>query len=132
MIRSYLEEKLFPRFSASSLKYIDIGPGWYELVSDLHDDLVEIDPDYLLFQVKEKFGTLRFYAELSQEMYDSASDSEKSSSEIMQKFEKIIGEYEHGSSFICEECSHYGRLTGGPWLKTLCRKCESQEDITDE
>jgi hypothetical protein len=41
-----------------------VEPGWYRLIVELDAALAEIEPDYVLHQVKEKFGGLRVYFEL--------------------------------------------------------------------
>lgn len=35
-----------------------VGPGWQALLAKLHRDLLEVDPNYGVLQVKEKFGGL--------------------------------------------------------------------------
>jgi hypothetical protein len=40
---------------------IDIDDGWIPIVDRLDKALAEINPDYEIHQVKEKFGGLRFY-----------------------------------------------------------------------
>lgn len=62
-------------------------------------------------QVKEKFGTLRFYM-------SSSND----------KIEKLIDEAERKSAITCEECGEPGVLRGGGWLKTLCDKHATEKD----
>jgi hypothetical protein len=42
-------------------RWISCASGWYPLVIELDQRLSEIYPDYELHQVKEKFGTLRYY-----------------------------------------------------------------------
>lgn len=42
-------------------RWISCASGWYPLVIELDQKLAEIAPDYTLHQVKEKFGTLRYY-----------------------------------------------------------------------
>lgn len=42
-------------------RWISCSKGWYPLVIELDKKLAEILPDYELHQVKEKFGTLRYY-----------------------------------------------------------------------
>ena len=34
---------------------------WEDIVVKLDNDLAKIDPDYKILQVKQKFGSLRFY-----------------------------------------------------------------------
>jgi hypothetical protein len=46
----------------STYQSLDIGPGWLPVIERLHADLLKIDPNYVVAQVKEKFGGLRFYA----------------------------------------------------------------------
>lgn len=54
-------------------------------------------------QVKEKFGTLRFY-------YRGGDDTIAG---LVQMAEAISGK-------TCERCGQTGRVRGGHWLKTLC------------
>lgn len=42
-------------------RWISCGKGWYPMLIELDEKLAEIYPDYQIHQVKEKFGTLRFY-----------------------------------------------------------------------
>lgn len=42
-------------------KTIACDPGWYELIAKCHLELVKMDPDYQIAQIKEKWGTLRYY-----------------------------------------------------------------------
>jgi hypothetical protein len=42
-------------------RWISCASGWYPLIIELDKKLAEIFPDYELHQVKEKFGTLRYY-----------------------------------------------------------------------
>lgn len=42
-------------------RWISCGPGWYALLVKLDEDLSALVPDYEVHQVKEKYGTLRFY-----------------------------------------------------------------------
>ena len=37
----------------------DVRPGWHGLLMDLHTRLVEVDPEYRISGLKEKFGELR-------------------------------------------------------------------------
>ena len=42
-------------------RWISCNRGWYPLIIELDQKLAEIEPEYTLHQVKEKFGTLRYY-----------------------------------------------------------------------
>lgn len=55
------------------------GIGWLRIIVDLDRKLAEIDPDYTIEQVKEKFGGLRYYfdsKEHQEEMYQLVKEAE--------------------------------------------------------
>lgn len=49
------------RIEDSSLQVLDIPEEWEDIVIDCHEQLIKIDPDYTIIQIKEKFGGLRYY-----------------------------------------------------------------------
>lgn len=54
---------------------VECGEGWYKLILDCHNELLALDPDYKILQIKEKFNNLRYYItttnkECQKEMYD--------------------------------------------------------------
>lgn len=69
--------------------------GWHQLIVSLDIELSKIDSNYTVVQIKEKFGTLRYYI---------ASDATERK---LRKMHKIIQRYEYLSSKTCEK-------TGGP------------------
>jgi len=80
-----------------------VGPGWTSLVENLIDDLLRVGWDGNVFQVKEKFGTLRFYiGKGSDEMF------------------KLIDDAERDSKTTCEVCGVPGKLRIDGWMKVLC------------
>lgn len=87
------------------------GNGWFEIVWDLSNKLEamilalpeEARGPYSASQVKEKFGTLRFY--MSSET-DEMSDA--------------IREAEEQSAVTCETCGNPGTSGGSEWLRTAC------------
>lgn len=80
-----------------------VGKGWHSLVSKLIDDLIAAGWDGCVFQVKEKFGGLRFYI--------------GSGNEIIWE---LISQAEKDSFHICEDCGEPGKLRTDGWWKTLC------------
>jgi hypothetical protein len=86
--------------------------GWYPLLTKLCDDLMKLDlPEgFEVEQVKEKFGTLRFYV-----------------SHYTDEISELITAAEEESSRTCERCGQPGRLRGGAWLKTLCDYCHKNK-----
>lgn len=122
----------------------DCGDGWYNIIDvlcntiqgyiDWHNTrydkelkcmvpIPESDPNYVqqvvTTQVKEKFGTLRFYCNGGDQYIDG-----------------MISMAESLSSCTCERCGNPGKSLGGGWITTLC-KDHAEElglnyDIPDE
>ncbi len=91
----------------------DVGDGWEPIIRRLSEKLeatiAKMPEDAQDFckadQVKEKFGTLRFYM--------SAESDEMS---------KWIREAEQESAVTCETCGAPGTLTRKGWHKTACKE----------
>lgn len=77
--------------------------GWYDLIIQLDEDIVGIDPDYTISQVKEKFGGLRYYTQ-----------------EVSLDARALIRVAEEQSFSICQECGRPGILRKHGWYATLC------------
>jgi hypothetical protein len=86
-----------------SAGFFCVGPGWYELIKNLIDELIADGWDKQICQVKEKFGGLRFYTNGGGENHYN-----------------IISKYEKLSCNVCEECGESGELRQVGWWKTLC------------
>jgi len=69
-------------------------------------------PQVTLDQVKEKFGTLRFYY--------SGGDDEISG---------MVRMAESMSGVMCEECSAPAETHGPGWIRTICEPCEQAREI---
>lgn len=54
-------ENILRRIPAGWGRWIGCGPGWYPLLVRLDAEIALLAPDYEIHQVKEKYGTLRFY-----------------------------------------------------------------------
>jgi len=88
-------------------RHIDCDEGWWELLIKLHNEVLLVDPEYRIFQVKEKFGTLRFYYSCSSPHFGKQID-------------KIVARYERISALTCERTGKPGQLMQkGPRYKTL-------------
>ena len=68
-------------------------------------------PQVTLDQVKEKFGTLRFYYTGGDEYIHG-----------------MVAMAEAMSGCTCEECGNPGERNGGGWVRTLCTACEEQRE----
>lgn len=116
MIRKVLEERLTHNFNM-----ISHPPGWDNLLEKLHEQLIEIAPNYTLFQTKEKFGGLRFYIE------ELGTDDK----EAWVTARRLIQDAESESYTICEECGQPGEICRGPWVRTLCDRCQALREGQD-
>lgn len=99
-----LKKKIVPEY----WKSIDVDEGWYQIVVDCDKELTAIDPHYQIFQIKEKFGGLRYY------FHPSQSDTSKAMNEVVSKYEAIAAR-------TCEATGRPGVLMKsiGGWQKTL-------------
>lgn len=97
----------------------ECGDGWEPLIRALSAKLEaaiaalpEADqPNYKAMQVKEKFGTLRFYLTMgSDEMFAACDEAEAHSAET------------------CEGCGQLGKRRGGGWIVTECDSCAEKRD----
>ena len=90
---------------------IETGNGWYNLIDNLCAMIMEYCklnnyPIPEASQVKEKYGTLRFY------MDNSNND-----------IENLINIATHTSAITCEICGKIGELNNGPWYLVKCDSC---------
>ena len=95
-------------------RWISHDAGWYPIVVGVDERLSAIDPEYVVHQIKEKFGTLRYYCAPSGEPSPAVFDA----------FRAITGEAERASAITCERCGEPGVLHETRYLvKTLCASC---------
>jgi hypothetical protein len=98
----------------------ECGDGWADLLVELSKKiqahLKTISPvvaeEIVALQVKEKFGTLRFYVSA----YDETIGS-------------FIEEAETKSADICEQCGKPGSLRGNRWYYTACDEHTKPADL---
>ena len=98
----------------------ECGDGWFNILDQLMSNIQHhidwnnqnFDKGYkqykqvaqvTLDQVKEKFGTLRFY-------YTGGDDY----------IDGLVSMAESMSGVTCETCGNPGKSTGGGWIKTVC------------
>lgn len=83
-----------------------IGKGWHEIVKSLINDLFELGWNGTLIQVKEKYGTLRFYI---------GTSTEEMENRIEQAWKQ--------SSITCDVCGKPGEVrTNRNWVMTRCNE----------
>jgi len=112
----YVYSLIAPHFPDGFVDF-SVPKGWLPLVLELHNNLVVLHPDYRVAQVKEKYGSLRFYLEEMtvsgsfDEMFDAASE--------------LCAVYENLSCLFCQLCSFFGAemVDVRGYVMTLCVKC---------
>lgn len=110
---------------------LNSGPkGWLLLLHQLDSKLQERWPDYTIMQIKEKFGTLRFYADPGLEFPDFDDDGAGTAAHNewyennVGAFYAVVCEHEAKSAFICQSCGKDGKLgTARYWWSTCCYTC---------
>ena len=89
----------------------EVGDGWATLIDDLCAKIQAVcdvqGVQIKATQVKEKFGTLRFYTDIG-----------------CDEIWNIIDDAERISGITCEVCGKLGKTNGINWLKTTCSEHE--------
>ncbi|WP_234713704.1 MULTISPECIES: hypothetical protein [Mycolicibacterium] len=100
-------------------RWISCPRGWYPIVIDFDRSLAEIDPDYELHQVKEKYAGLRYYFGTS----ESIAEADR------QRMDELVDEAEEKCERTCELCGEprVRHTTPHGWYRTLCEACASAE-----
>ena len=85
--------------------------GWYKIILNLDAAISAIIPDYVVLQVKEKFGGLRYYIDLIPENHYKQVDD-------------LIRDAEKAAWNTCEVCGNPGSTRNDRWWRrTLCDYC---------
>jgi len=80
-------QELFQRYETDWL-HVDTPEDWYPFILDCHKELLAIDPQYRIFQIKEKFNGLRYY------FTPSRPENNHQMLQVTLKWEREIAEYE--------------------------------------
>ena len=99
----------------------ECGDGWFNILDQLMGNIQhqidwknrkeEVVAQVTLDQVKEKFGTLRFY-------YSGGDDT----------IDGMVRMAESMSGVTCEECSAPAQTHGPGWIRTICEPCETKRE----
>lgn len=94
----------------SKVRYCSTGDGWFAIINNVCNQIQEyLDqnpsvPQFTAVQIKEKFGTLRFYGKGGDNYCYS-----------------LIDQAEQSSEKTCDVCGANGELRNDrAWLRTLC------------
>ena len=121
---------------------LECDDGWYDLIHDLCKEIDEAyrdagrKIDLIVIQIKEKFGTLRFYyAFEGKPHYLHAFDmfgadggcsvrNLPKGDDFEDKIAEIVRKYEKKSGSVCEVCGSKGKIRPElGYVQTLCDKC---------
>lgn len=102
-----------PQFSLLCFGFC-CGDGWFDILKNLIINIqkLDINKEVQVFQIKEKFGTLRFYI-------NGGSD----------EIHELINQAEILSGKTCEECGKPATQVTRGWIKNLCDECYKKRDI---
>lgn len=119
-------QKDLPMTESCMVFGFECSEGWYELLYDLSKQLTFLADKFNIeieaVQVKEKFGTLRFY-------YNTSNDWDDTIYDIIQA---CISKAEKESAYTCEECGKFGQQRGTMWIYTACDEHTKDYDKEDE
>jgi hypothetical protein len=109
-------------------RWISCDKGWYKLLADTNKELRYMYPEYQIHQVKEKFGTLRYYWGLPDSVHEVEGEDVEKQEIIVNIMRAIESQAEHRSGYICETCGKTGRTRDNKgWYKTLCSSCAIEQ-----
>jgi len=118
-----------PEYDYEYTTFDEMPEGWRiafgeQMCEEIHQELVKnnLVDKYRVNQIKEKYGTLRWYGSNSTEEID-----------------KIISKYEHISAHTCIKCGAPAKWRSTGWIIPFCDECKENklyvdnwEEITDE
>lgn len=90
-------QPVLARFVENAPNEVYCGEGWWKIVAACDSQLAKIDPEYTVFQIKEKFGGLRFYYS-------------PSNPDNLATMRKIVSEFEKICWMTCEISGRHGYL----------------------
>lgn len=122
---------------------IACGDGWYQLLDDImgwcqFQTDKNCYPQVIAEQIKEKFGTLRFYYTLEDnpklEELKKTVHKPEYAHRPGEMLEGAISFAEYMSGRICEHCGYPGKVRGTRWRVCACDECavKLKIDLTDE
>lgn len=113
--------------------------GWYDLLDEMCAKIQAVydesgrEPDIIIDQIKEKYGTLRFYYHFGDKdqgihAFDcfggpSVRFMPGKGDELYERIAEIVSWGEDRSGEICEECGKPGTIRDLMYIQTLCDDC---------
>lgn len=102
---------IYPKAFQSDWYGFECKDGWYDIIEPvikaIHEHNIDMDNPQGRYiypeQVKEKYGTLRFYTNY-----------------VTTEIDKLVNDAEDKSVTTCEACGKQGELIANRWLYTAC------------
>lgn len=107
--------------------YFECEDGWLHLIQEIAKFISDRTDKCQAAQVKEKFGTLRFYIDCQEGL----------SEETYKEIAEYINAVERLSYYVCEYCGSKLDETNRSkntsyWIKNICITCKQKEDLQEE
>ena len=106
----------------------ECGDGWYKVLYDMCAEITDVfaavglQPDIVVDQVKEKYGSLRFH------YHHEPAKGTSTPKALRQEISRLVDEAEERSKRVCEECGNPGHLRLDlDWIQTLCDRCYAKK-----
>ena len=103
---------------------------WFDLLKELTIELESsINNKYkgkyecVAQQVKEKYGSLRFYGEIKILIENPTKDDLSLSKKLYEQFQELVDKAEYKSEKICCECGKPATKTSSGWIAHFCDDC---------
>lgn len=116
-----VDAEIRPRLVASRVwSQVEVGPGWFPILAEMHARLVKLNPNYRLEQVKEKYGELRVYYVFDPDSpYPWTGDPQA-----------VIDWAVDAATKCCESCGSTESVeqrsdVPDGWIKSLCSACRA-------
>lgn len=89
------------------------GSGWHDIILNLDKKLKMLDPEYEILQIKEKFGSLRYYYESNVKI-----------TAVKEAMDRYVRNAELQSARTCERCGLDADIKKIKYTyKAICKKC---------
>ena len=106
---------------------------WFDLLKELTIELeTSINNKYkgkyecVAQQVKEKYGSLRFYGEIKILIENPTKDDLSLSKKLYEQFQELVDKAEYKSEKICCECGKPATKTSSGWIAHFCDECATK------
>jgi len=114
---------------------ISTGNGWYNLLDSLCAFILNLERNnkgikIIADQVKEKFGTLRFYYHIEgdlkplKQLKETIEDRQKRMERVTEYLDGAIDLSFYLSSRVCEDCGAPAKIQTKGYISNICENCK--------